>query len=290
MSGITMNATFVIKKNSQQIILPDLRLDAGDFAIIKGPNGSGKSTLLKAFLGNNDYFTVKTGSSLRVQHPLLADLKSDNVFEMKDADSSLFRSLIAYMGQEESDSFRTVNEQLRLPTENALATLEDHHLLTKAQREEKETLLYQIIKNFRHRYLDDILKSTDVSFFHNPYVNRAKGLSGGQKKMVSFTSYIIKSMVIGSLLFVLDEPLNNLDRENKMRVNNLLADLREKNPDIIILIITHCSIFYGINKTILLKKNGENCFTAATTAVPETPYQCLQPKEEVENDRYSSFG
>lgn len=282
---ILLNATFDIKKNHQIIHIDSLGLSKGDFTIIKGPNGSGKSTLLKSFLGRGDYFSILSGSSCLISSPLLRE--ENNIYKMNDRQSSIFRSLSSYMGQEDDYSFRTIDEQLKSPTENALKTLNESHIFSSEETEEKKKELAELIKYFKKEYLDQILKVEKVtSFFKSPYNNRSNSLSGGQKKMVSFISYVVKSIVIGSILLLLDEPLNNLDRENKMAVNNILADLKEKQPDIIILIITHCSIFYGINKSIVLKKKDENKFSAEITPYTEKPYQCLQPKEEMIGLKY----
>ena len=67
-------------------------------------------------------------------------------------------------------------------------------------------------------------------------------------------------------LFIIDEPLNNLDFKNARKVSNLITRIHKENPDAAILMVTHCRIFPSITRLITIK-NG--------VVVPnEEEYQC----------------
>ena len=55
-------------------------------------------------------------------------------------------------------------------------------------------------------------------------------------------------------LFIIDEPLNNLDFKNARKVSNLITRIHRENPDAAILMVTHCRIFPVITRLITLEK------------------------------------
>ena len=68
---------------------------------------------------------------------------------------------------------------------------------------------------------------------------------------------IISSVAVreNAKLFIIDEPLNNLDFANARKISNLITRIHKENPDAAILMVTHCRIFPAINRLITLK-NG----------------------------------
>ena len=56
-------------------------------------------------------------------------------------------------------------------------------------------------------------------------------------------------------LFIIDEPLNNLDYDNMINVSNLINKIHREHPNAAFLLVTHCRIFPFITKRIDLN-NG----------------------------------
>ena len=94
-------------------------------------------------------------------------------------------------------------------------------------------------------------ESTGKPLFYEK--SRPAELSGGQQRMLS----IISSVAVreNAKLFIIDEPLNNLDFANARKISNLITRIHKENPDAAILMVTHCRIFPAINRLITLK-NG----------------------------------
>ena len=80
----------------------------------------------------------------------------------------------------------------------------------------------------------------------NTSINTLNKLSGGQQRLVS----IIASLCLrkDSKVFIIDEPLNNLDIGAIVHISNILNSLRLDNPNSLMIIVSHCKIFPFINK------------------------------------------
>jgi ABC-type multidrug transport system ATPase subunit len=76
--------------------------------------------------------------------------------------------------------------------------------------------------------------------------------SGGEKRMVAILSAFSR---INSKLFILDEPVNNLDGEHSRYLNNFIIDLKHKQNPPGILIITHCHMFHKVDRAYKLIKD-----------------------------------
>ena len=83
--------------------------------------------------------------------------------------------------------------------------------------------------------------------------SRVLPLSGGQKRLLT----IIANVVIreSASLFLIDEPMNNLDSFNMVNVSNLINSIRHKHPKAAFLLVTHCRVFPFITRRINIK-NG----------------------------------
>ena len=94
----------------------------------------------------------------------------------------------------------------------------------------------------------------DKNFKWKTNVNK---LSGGQQKFIHILQGIIKAKISNSSLILMDEPLNDLDKENKKILINLIYDLRKSNEKLTILLITHCKVFPGVNAILRIDKIEE---------------------------------
>lgn len=109
-----------------------------------------------------------------------------------------------------------------------------------------DDMLEHILQYYEPHYKNDGEK--DLSFWLKTKVNK---LSGGQQRMLSIISFICLRMK--SKVFIIDEPLNNLDINNVADISNLLNSLvREKN-DSVFIIVSHCKIFPFITNVVQLK-------------------------------------
>ena len=71
--------------------------------------------------------------------------------------------------------------------------------------------------------------------------------------MCQIVTAILQARILGSRLILMDEPLNNLDKNNKKILNNEIRDLMSQPNPPALLMVTHCHIFFGVNKEIVLE-------------------------------------
>jgi ABC-type multidrug transport system ATPase subunit len=75
--------------------------------------------------------------------------------------------------------------------------------------------------------------------------------SGGEKRMASLLRALSRTK---SDLFILDEPINNLDAHHARLLNNYLAALKKRENPPGILVITHCHMFQCVDRVYKLSK------------------------------------
>ncbi len=197
----------------------------GDIVLLEGDNGVGKTTLMKSMLG----FSSK---NMQMQG-FVSVCGSDNVLAMNEKQLSLLRSRVSYLEQKDSyDSYTGV-------------TVKD--------------VLSDSLEAFRNARL----KKNDYSFIEetfNKYIPKETGLtlrskvnrlSGGQQRLIS----IVASLCLrkDSEVFLIDEPLNNLDIKTIVHISNIINTIRIENPETIMVIISHCKIFPFITKVASIK-------------------------------------
>ncbi len=82
---------------------------------------------------------------------------------------------------------------------------------------------------------------------------RISNCSGGEKQMISILKAFSRN---NANLYILDEPLNNLDAVHARLLNNFIIDLKNRPNPPGILIVTHCQMFQNVDKAYKLK-NGK---------------------------------
>jgi lipoprotein-releasing system ATP-binding protein len=182
------------------VVLRDasFEINAGESLAILGPSGSGKSTLLH-ILGTLDQ---PTGGSLT--------LDGTNPFELDQAKLAAFR-----------------NQQVGF-------VFQDHHLLP--QLSVLENVLVPTVANGssttdqanRARKLIERVGLTD-RLDHRP-----AELSGGERQRVA----LARSLILQPKLVLADEPTGNLDPRNAQSMTDLLLQLQDDEPTILI-VVTH---------------------------------------------------
>ncbi len=230
----------------------------GDFVILKGNNGSGKSTFFKIFSTSAaDNYCRHARGSVRylegdlAQKAVLADRSGTMPQQGVNERQRLLRRIV-YISQEESfTSYASAEKAILQATEIAI---DEEPSLTAAQRKKMKADARSLCKYYYEKVLL-AYKSFDVksSTFK---IKKATSYSGGQQKMLSLISGLVKAEVMKSKLLLMDEPLNNLDSKNKTLFRELLEGMRQKRAaegdPIAIMAITHCQIFEGINKVITI--------------------------------------
>ncbi|MBR5041077.1 MAG: ATP-binding cassette domain-containing protein [Clostridiales bacterium] len=199
----------------------------GDIVLLEGNNGIGKTTLLKAMIGLNDH-EVSVQGDIKVG-------EFDNVVNMQEKELLNLRSNVAYLGQkDEYESYYgiTVREVL----EDSL----------EAHKGKLSTADKQFIEEAFTTYLP---KNSGISL-----KSKIRKLSGGQQRIVSILGSLCLRKDAG--IFLVDEPLNNLDIKAIVTISNILNRIHIEKPDTLMIIISHCKIFPFVNTTATIA-NGK---------------------------------
>jgi len=183
----------------------DLELRAGEVHTIMGPNGSGKSTLAKVLAGHPDY-EVTGGDAI---------FNGQSVLGMEPNERALAGMFLAFQYPTEIPGVSIANF-LRTALQ---ARLEDG--------EEVDLFDFQDLLLDRMKLLD-----MDPAFAERP-VN--DGFSGGEKKR----NEILQMAVLRPTLALMDETDSGLDIDALQIVAHGVNTLREENPEMTILLITH---------------------------------------------------
>ena len=186
-------------------ILEKVNLDviSGNVHVLMGPNGSGKSTLANSIMGNPKYI-VENGKMI------FDDIRLNDLSPDKRAKAGVFMS---FQYPSEIDGV-SINNFLRTAYNNLhetkIGVMEFRSLM------EENLNLIKLPSDFGERYLN-------------------QGFSGGEKKK----SEILQLAVLSPKLAILDETDSGLDIDSLRIVAEGINSIKNKNPDMSILIITH---------------------------------------------------
>lgn len=171
----------------------DLRIDAGEYAVIMGASGSGKSTLLN-LLGCLDHLTA--GDYL---------LGGESVSNQTDDELSEIRSRrIGFI-------FQSYN---LIPQLNVLENIE-------------VPLFYQGVPEHEARIKAEAL--AERMGLADRLMHKPSELSGGQQQRVA----IARSLVCDPILMLADEPTGNLDSKTGHEILELIDELHDEGKTIV---------------------------------------------------------
>lgn len=183
----------------------DLELGRGEIHAIMGPNGSGKSTLAKVLAGHPGYEVTAGEVSYR----------GESILDLEPDERSLAGIFLAFQYPVEIPGVSIAN---------FLRTA----LQARLQGDEELDLF-----DFQDELIDRMeLLDMETSFAERP-VN--DGFSGGEKKR----NEILQMAVLRPTLALMDETDSGLDIDALKIVANGVNKLREEDPDMTVLLITH---------------------------------------------------
>ena len=183
----------------------DLAVRPGEVHAIMGPNGSGKSTLAKVIAGHPGY--EATGGSVEFDGEDLLDMEPDE--RARAGVFMAFQYPVEIPGVSIANFLRTALQ----------SRLEDG--------EELDLFDFQETLMERMELLD-----MDAAFAQRPIND---GFSGGEKKR----NEILQMAVLGPALAVMDETDSGLDIDALKVVAHGVNTLREEDPRMSVLLITH---------------------------------------------------
>jgi Fe-S cluster assembly ATP-binding protein len=183
----------------------DLEFRKGEIHAIMGPNGSGKSTLAKVLAGHPGYEV--TGGDVTYREESILDLEPD--------ERALAGMFLAFQYPVEIPGVSIANF-LRTALQARLTGDEELDLF-----------------DFQDELIDHMkLLDMEPSFAERP-VN--DGFSGGEKKR----NEILQMAVLRPTLALMDETDSGLDIDALKVVSSGVNKLREENPEMTVLLITH---------------------------------------------------
>lgn len=217
---------FYVKANNKD--------EKGEIVLIQGPNGSGKSSILKTLL-NKTMFNKKESIYWKKESYFFNEKP---IINLEDYDN--FKQNIGYV--EQSDDTWTA----RTPYELFIQSYQFHS--KDARKEEIIQKAQQLLSHF----------GMDFSILQKKLNN--KNLSGGEKRIINIISALVRDVD----LYIIDEPINNLDTYKSMKLKMLLEDYIDQGKNIIL--ITHCRLFLPkidrsyvlCNETIVENKHPVN--------------------------------
>ena len=225
MAGLILsvkNLNVWLKSDNTQILSNvSFEMSAGDVMVIDGLNGSGKSTLIKMICCEIADYNYEGEI---ICHPF----SNENILMFDEKKILIYRSFIGYVQQK--DNYEGINK----------VNIKD--------------LIYDSCKDAK------IKPSEGLQLFNEYFANNDRiklnsvpgKLSGGEQRMISiFLGLVCRNK---SKLLIIDEPLNNLDFQNVMKVSNLINKIRLENRESALLLITHCKVITCINRQRRLVK------------------------------------
>lgn len=192
------------KVDEKQILFGiDLAIKAGEIHAIMGPNGSGKSTLANVLSGHPAHEVTK-GAVTFFDEDLLAQESQNRV---KAGLMVTFQHPLEISGVNVTSFLRMIHKKRF-----------DQNVPVMRFRKELEQKMDII--HMRHEFADR-------------YLN--EGFSGGEKKKME----LLQALVLEPKILVLDEIDSGLDIDALKNVAEGISYLREKNPEMAIIVITH---------------------------------------------------
>ena len=225
----------------------NLAIDDGEFMVLVGPSGCGKSTLLRLISGLEEI----TGGSIWVGDRKVNDLPpKQRDTAMVFQSYALYPHLSVYdnlafglrrMGADLSQSLPDLGEK-PIPLSESPANQELERLLTESRWWEKPlvSVTRRLPPGLRYiseaeRLIDERVRSVAKMLQIDGLLGRyPRQLSGGQKQRVALG----RAMARNPQVFLMDEPLSNLDAKLRMETRAQIVNL-QRQLGITTIYVTH---------------------------------------------------
>lgn len=201
----------------------------GEAVLLSGENGIGKSSILKSIMRLETEGKKIDGE---ITHNTFG-----NVLTLDDEKIQLFRSSIAYIPQKDEYS-----EMGRVQVRDIISNSGEAHSGNEMSFSEVNDLIDEWLPRRGDNSRIFEAKSKPGKF------------SGGEQRLLSVFSVIATRS--NTDLLIIDEPLNNLDYVNARHISNLINKVIRDNPQMGLLMISHCRIFPFITRELKLSYNG----------------------------------
>lgn len=204
-------------------------ISAGEAVLLSGPNGCGKSSLLKSLL------RLETDNK-RIEGQII-ERSFGNVFDLTGSELQKYRSQIAYVQQKDEYA-----EMGSIQVRDIISESGEAHTGRMLSYGEVNDLIDEWIP-----------RCIDNSRVFDAKAKPAK-FSGGEQRLLSVLAVVATRP--RAELMIIDEPLNNLDFINARNISNLINKVIRENPEMGLLMISHCRIFPFITREIKLTPTG----------------------------------
>lgn len=240
--------------NQHNISIENFSLNKGDFLILTGRNGSGKSSILtKLFWGEKEVEYVKTINGT-------VEFNNNGVKEnILGRDYSGFKRRSIMLGQKNDERVTYYDSVKTFMKRPLISKLNQEYKNRQVKKEKKKEIMNCLNEFYLSETFKDIVK--DYNSDTKEYLNKKfVKFSGGQKQAISNQIVFMMAKLFPKHIKVLllDEPLNNLDAENKRIFCDELSNLRKTNKDLVVIMVTHCQVFKDINCELNIKEVSKN--------------------------------
>lgn len=274
MSKIIEFKEFSFEIGDKTIKAENFSLCGGDVALLVGKNGAGKSTLFRIFNREGLGYVETHGELLCAFKSNNQQEQFENILSSDDKNVRAIRKSITYLNQvDEALRNFSILDKLVFDVPSDVSNKND--IQNYAEEMYERYLKSSIEKNKGQQKSEGLINKL---FNRTGIKTKFASLSGGQKKLVSIMASLIEAHFCESRLILLDEPLNNLDSDNKKIVSDLINNIEEKQ-DIAIIIITHCQIFPFVNKKIEIADG----VIKSSSIAEEEYHKCLGDVDENNN-------
>lgn len=201
----------------------------GEVVLLSGENGIGKSSILKSIM-RLESEGKKIGG--KIKHHSFGDILSLNEDELQR-----FRSSIAYIPQKDEYS-----DMGKIQVRDVVSDSTEAHKGNYMNYSEVNDLIDEWLPRRENNSRIFDAKSRPGKF------------SGGEQRLLQVFSAIVARP--DADLFIIDEPLNNLDFVNARCISNLINRVIREHPKMGVIMISHCRIFPFITREIRLTADG----------------------------------